>query len=90
MRGQAEGVAGGDPPAWWVRDGVEVGEGIASLGAVERLVRAIRAERAGRVAAEQRDADGARRLVRAVLHAAATTVGDRWLVPADTGRGSGR
>ncbi len=89
MRGQAEGVAGDDPPARWAGVGVEMAEGIASLRAVDHLVRAIRAERAGRMLREQREADGSRRLVWEILGATGGTSEDRRMVPDETGRGSG-
>ena len=88
MRGQAEVVADGDPPAWWVGDEVEVGEGIASLGDVEYLVQAIRAARRSRTARAERAADESCRLVRAVLDGAAATSERRRTGPSDMDRGS--
>ncbi len=88
MRGQADGGAGGDPPAWWAGDGMEAAEGIASLGGVDRLVRAIRAERAARAIHARRAADDDLRLMPVVLDPAGTTPEDRGTVPADMDRGS--
>ncbi len=81
MRGQADGGAGGDPPAWWVGDGMEAAEGITSLRDVDRLVRAIRAERAVRAVREERAADDYRRLMPVALD----PIG---LVPAEMDRGN--
>ena len=81
MRGRADGVGGGDWPARPVE------AGLASLRAVDALARAIRARRAARAFCERRDADGSRRVVRAVLDTAATMPDDRRMVPADADRG---
>lgn len=90
MRGHAEVVAAGEPPAWQAGYGVEGLKGIASLGAVEHLVRAIRGERAARMLRDQREADRRHRLVWEALGAVAAMPEDRKMVPAATGRGSGR
>lgn len=86
MRGQANSGAGDDLPAWRVGDGMDAAGGIASLRAVDRLVRAIRAARAARAVREQCAADDYGRLMAAVLDPAATTPEDRWVMPADMDR----
>jgi len=88
MRGQAEVVEGGDPPAWRAGDGADGAEGIASLGAVEHLVRAIRAARSARMVRDGCAADEYRRLVRGVLGTVAATPEDRRPVTAVVDRGS--
>jgi len=90
MRGHAGGVAGDDLPAWWAGDGVDVAEGIASLGAVGHLVRAIRAARSARMVRDRCAADEDRRLVQGVLGTVASTPVDRLTMPAEAGRGSRR